>query len=112
MAKWAIALDGEKLLKKATLESAWTPAKLNDGANSTYGLGWGIGGTSAHRTVSHSGAHMTGFTSAIIRYRDDNLSIVVLTNSRSADPSAIARQVAALYNPALKPPPPKEKDKK
>ncbi|MDB5323203.1 MAG: Penicillin-binding protein 4 [Phycisphaerales bacterium] len=112
MAKWAIALDGEKLLKKATLESAWTPAKLNDGSNSTYGLGWGTGGVNGHRTVGHTGAHMTGFTSAIIRYRDDNLSIIVLTNSRTADPSAIARQVAARYNAALKPPPPKEKDNK
>jgi D-alanyl-D-alanine carboxypeptidase len=112
MAKWAIALDGEKLLQKATLESAWTPTKLNNGSNSNYGLGWATGGASPHRTVAHNGAHMTGFTSAIIRYRDDNMSIVVLTNSRSADPSAIARQVAALYNPALKPAPPKEKEKK
>jgi CubicO group peptidase (beta-lactamase class C family) len=109
MAKWAIALDGEKLLKTATLQAAWTPMKLNDGSNSVYGLGWGVGAVNGHRTVGHSGAHATGFTSAIIRFRDDNLSIIVLTNCRTADPSAIAKQVAALYNPALKPPPPKEK---
>jgi D-alanyl-D-alanine carboxypeptidase len=113
MAKWAIALDGETLLKKSTFELAWTPMKLNDGSNSVYGLGWGIGAVNGHRTVGHSGAHATGFTSAIIRYRDDNLSIIVLTNSRSADPSAIARHIAGMCNPALKPPPPpKDKEKK
>lgn len=109
MAKWSIALDGEKLLKRATLQAAWTPMKLNDGSNSVYGLGWGTGAVNGHRTVGHSGAHATGFTSAIIRYRDDNLSIIVLTNSRTADPGTIAKQVAGLYNPALKPLPPKEK---
>jgi D-alanyl-D-alanine carboxypeptidase len=113
MAKWAIALDGEKLLKKATLQAAWTPMKLNDGSNSVYGLGWGVGAVNGHRTVGHSGAHATGFTSAIIRFRDDNLSIIVLTNSRSADPSAIAKHIAGLCNPALKPaPPPKDKEQK
>jgi CubicO group peptidase (beta-lactamase class C family) len=113
MAKWAIALDGEKLLKKATLQAAWTPMKLNDGSNSVYGLGWGTGAVNGHRTVGHSGAHATGFTSAIIRFRDDNLSIIVLTNSRSADPSAIAKHIAGMCNPALKPaPPPKDTEKK
>jgi len=106
MAKWAIALDGDKLLKWASLQAAWTPMKLNDGSNSVYGLGWGVGTVNGHRTVGHSGAHATGFTSAIIRFRDDNLSIIVLTNSRSADPSAIAKHIAGMCNPALKPAPP------
>jgi D-alanyl-D-alanine carboxypeptidase len=107
MAKWAVALDGEKLLKKSTIEKAWSASKLNSGAMSDYGLGWGVGQTNGHRTVSHSGAHMTGFTSAIIKYRDDALSIVILTNAGGANPTRIAQHVAALYNPALMPAPAK-----
>jgi CubicO group peptidase (beta-lactamase class C family) len=105
MAKWAAAFDDERLLKKSSIEAAWTAMKLNDGATSTYGMGWGVGAINGHRVVDHSGAHMTGFTSFIVRYRDDDLEIVVLTNSRTADPVQIAKHIAGIFNPALMPKP-------
>src|SRR5206468_5007461 len=37
MAKWDAALYSEKLLKKATLDQMWTPAKLKDGKETDYG---------------------------------------------------------------------------
>jgi D-alanyl-D-alanine carboxypeptidase len=103
MAKWMIALDGEKILKKSSLEAAWTPAKFNNGKTSGYGLGWAVGAVNGHRIVDHSGAHMTGFTSFVVRYRDDDLSIVVQTNSRTAEPWQIAHHIAGIYVPALMP---------
>jgi len=103
MAKWATALDNEKLLKKATIEKAWAVTKLNNGATSGYGLGWGISTINGHRTLGHSGAHMTGFTSAIIKYRDDNFAIVILTNAGGANPTRIAQHVAGMFIPALMP---------
>jgi len=105
MAKWALALDAGKLLKKETLALAWTGVTLNDGKTSGYGLGWGVGTTNRRRYVGHTGAHVTGFTSAIMRYRDDDLTVIVLTNAGHANPSRIAQQVAAQYVPALAPPP-------
>jgi hypothetical protein len=107
MAKWAMALNGEKLLKKATFEEAWTGMKLNSGARSGYGLGWGVGAVNGHRILSHSGAHMTGFTSSLVRFRDDALTVVVLTNAGNENPSRIAIHIAGLYNPALMPAPAK-----
>jgi len=107
MAKWAMALDGEKILKKSSFDEAWTAGKFNNGGTSPYGLGWGVGAINGHRIVSHSGAHMTGFTSALIRYRDDGLSVIVLTNAGHANPTHIAEHVAGIFNPALMPPPPK-----
>lgn len=107
MAKWATALDDEKLLKKSTIEKAWAATKLNNGTMSGYGLGWGVGQTNGHRFLAHSGAHMTGFTSALIKYRDDALSIVILTNAGGANPTQLAQHVAGLYNPALMPAPAK-----
>jgi CubicO group peptidase (beta-lactamase class C family) len=103
MAKWAMALNDERLLKKSSIEAAWTAMKFNNGGTSTYGLGWGVGAVNGHRVVDHSGAHMTGFTSFLIRYRDDDMAIVVLTNSRTADPGQIAMHIAGLYNPELMP---------
>jgi CubicO group peptidase (beta-lactamase class C family) len=104
MAKWAIAMDGEKLLKRATIEEAWAPTKLNGGGQSDYGLGWGLGAVNGHRWVGHGGAHMTGFTSSIVKYRDDPIGVVVLTNARHANPGSIARVIAGMEVPALKPP--------
>ncbi len=39
---WEQALLTEKLIKKATLQDAFKPAKLNDGSFSWYGFGWGL----------------------------------------------------------------------
>jgi D-alanyl-D-alanine carboxypeptidase len=103
MAKWAVALDEGKVLKKETMDMAWTGAKFNDGKKSGYGLGWGVGLANGHRYVGHSGSHATGFTSNIVRYRDDGLTVVVLTNAGHANPSKIAQHVAGIYLPALAP---------
>jgi CubicO group peptidase (beta-lactamase class C family) len=104
MAKWALALRGEKLLKRSSFDQMWAPNSLGDGTQSPYGFGWGIGGQTPHRFVQHSGGHITGFTSHIIRYLDDDLAVVVLVNAGYADPSKLARRVAGLYVPALSPP--------
>jgi CubicO group peptidase (beta-lactamase class C family) len=103
LAKWDAALCTEQLLKRATLEQMWTPAKLNDGKDSSYGFGWGVTNYQGHRLVSHTGSHSTGFRSVIARFVDDKLAVIVLTNQRAADQVAIAKGVAECYVPALKP---------
>jgi D-alanyl-D-alanine carboxypeptidase len=103
MAKWALAADQQKLLPKAVWEQAWTSAKLNDGTKTGYGLGWGVSVTNGHRNIGHGGAHMTGFTSNLVIYRDDHLAVIVLTNAGHANPGRMAQQIAATYIPALKP---------
>jgi CubicO group peptidase (beta-lactamase class C family) len=104
MAKWAAAFDGERLLKRATIEKAWAAQKLNDGKDSNYGLGWALGAVNGRRWVGHGGAHMTGFTSHLLKYRDDPIAVVVLTNARNANPSQMARVIAGMEIPALAPP--------
>jgi CubicO group peptidase (beta-lactamase class C family) len=104
MTKWDLALRGETLLKRSSLDQMWAPARLNDGTYSNYGFGWGVGGDAPHRFARHSGAHMTGFTSHILRFLDDDLSVIVLLNSRNGDPAKIAQTIAGMYLAALKPP--------
>ncbi len=104
LAKWDAVLCTEKLLKRSTLEQMWTPAKFNNGRDSTYGFGWGIGKEHGHRLISHTGSHMTGFKSALARFVDDKLTVIVLTNQRAADQMAIAKGVAAFYIPGLRQP--------
>jgi CubicO group peptidase (beta-lactamase class C family) len=105
--KWAAAIEGGKLLMKATIDLAWTPARLNDGTDASYGLGWGTGSSNGHRDIGHSGGHITGFASQLSLFPDDRLAVVVLTNSGNANPGRIARKVAGFYVPALAPQPPR-----
>jgi len=101
LAKWDAALGCEKILSQTRLEEMWKPMKLNNGKDSTYGLGWGISKTNGHRVVSHTGSHMTGFKTVLMRYVDDKLTVIVLTNQRGADQTAIAAGVAGFYVPGL-----------
>ena len=105
--KWDAALYTEKLLKKASLERMWTAEKLNDRKpnKANYGFGWGMRDVNGHRLIAHSGAWQ-GFTCYIARYVDDRLTIVALTNldAGHSRPNKIVSGVAAIYNPALKPP--------
>jgi CubicO group peptidase (beta-lactamase class C family) len=106
LAKWDAALYGEKILKQSTLEQMWTPAGLNNGSKSNYGFGWGITNLNGHRLISHTGSHATGFKSVLARFVDDKLTVIILTNQRAANQTAIANGVAAFYIPGLKSDPP------
>lgn len=102
LAKWDAALYTEKILKRSSLDQMWTPMKLNDGSASSYGLGWGVTNYHGHRLISHTGSHMTGFKTALARFVDDKLTVIVFTNQREAEQMAIARGVAGFYVPSLR----------
>ncbi|HEV2422338.1 MAG TPA: serine hydrolase [Candidatus Acidoferrales bacterium] len=111
LAKWDGALYGTNLLKQSSLDRIWTIYPLNNGQPNPahYGFGWEVNTMNGHKVIEHGGAWQ-GFTCAISRYVDDNLTVVVLTNldAGHARPDRIVHQVAGLVNPALMPPPPKE----
>jgi CubicO group peptidase (beta-lactamase class C family) len=98
LAKWDAALYTEKLLKRSSLEEMWTPAKLKNGQPNKegYGFGWSTGDRHGHHVISHNGSWQ-GFETAIARYVNDQLTVVVLTNLAEAKPGAIAAHVADLY---------------
>lgn len=79
--KWDRVLYTEKLVSKATLEEAFTPAVLNNGDTTAYGFGWFIGrAPNGDRTVSHSGG-WAGFITYILRDLDQDKCLIVLTNN-------------------------------
>lgn len=101
LAKWDAALYTDKILKPSTLKQMWTPARLNDGSLSNYGFGWGVTNLHGHRVVSHTGSHSTGFRTALIRFPDDKLTVIVFTNQRGAMQTLIANGVAGFFIPGL-----------
>ena len=97
---WDAALRTDALLRKSTLEQMWTPTRLNKGGEAEYGFGWSIGRVNAHRLVGHGGG-IPGFSTQLSRYVDDNLTVIVLTNSDSGNAGALARGIAGRIVPAL-----------
>ncbi|WP_374580460.1 serine hydrolase domain-containing protein [Pseudoduganella sp.] len=102
LAKWDLALYGDRVLPASVRAASWTPAKLNDGSATEYGYGWQLFQRNGHRTIGHGGAWQ-GFRSQLYRFVDDRLSVVVLANSATARPGKLGDIVAAHYLPALAP---------
>jgi hypothetical protein len=102
MAKWDAALYTDRILKASLREQSWTPAVLKDGKATTYGFGWQVDRVNGHARVSHGGG-IPGFSTQIMRFPDDRLTVIVLSNSDFTNTGALARGIAAIYLPALAP---------
>jgi len=102
LAKWDAALYTDRVLKQPARAQMWTPVKLNDGKSHPYGFGWELDTVAGHKLVRHGGS-LPGFRAGLLRFVDDKLTVVVLTNGDNANPGSIALGVAALYIPGLIP---------
>lgn len=101
LTKWEAGIAGGEFLKAESKKQIWTPVTLNNGKPHPYGLGWTIAEFRAHRLISHSG-QTAGFAANISRYVDDNLTVIVLTNSGEQGLGTfIARGAAKIYIPAI-----------
>ena len=96
LAKWDAALRTESLLKRSTLDQMWTPTKLTKGGHADYGFGWELSKVNGHRLCSHGGG-IPGFATYLARFVDDNLTVVVLTNSDTGSSAAIAQESPASW---------------
>ena len=86
-------------LKKENWEKLWQPfIKTSDKPDSKeyYGFGWAMDEYKGHKIVIHGGAN-TGFRSVYIRFVNDGLSIIILTNTDEANPRAVGFALADYY---------------
>jgi len=93
--KWFKGLLAYKILKKETLEKAFTPFTLKNGTKTTYGYGWYIQNLSNVSSIEHSGK-MNGFTSNEIYYPQQNVFIAVLFNSEGAPKDEISKDISEI----------------
>jgi D-alanyl-D-alanine carboxypeptidase len=101
LAKWDAAWRNDTLLKKESKQKAWTPFILTDGKPYPYGFGWSVTDFRGHKLIGHSGS-TAGFSAQILRFTDDDLSVIVLINlGTGAHAGAIARGIAKIYLPAI-----------
>jgi CubicO group peptidase (beta-lactamase class C family) len=93
---WDQALYGEKLVSRATLDQAFTPAVLNDGTKTDYGFGWRMSEYRHSRRISHGGSWV-GFRSHIARHPGIGLTVVILSNRSDFDSGAYVDRVTDIY---------------
>jgi CubicO group peptidase (beta-lactamase class C family) len=91
--RWQIAIHGNKVVNQAGYDKMTTPATLNSGEKTTYGYGLAIGNLENRRKISHGGG-INGFSTQLSHYPDDDLTVVVLTNTTSAHPGALESRIA------------------
>lgn len=102
LSQWVRVLRNNTLLTPDSITAMWTPVTLNDGSTYPYGFGWAVRSINDHPVVEHSGVS-GGFSTHLVHYPADDLTIIVLTNLRLARTWDIAYAVAALYDPTLQP---------
>jgi CubicO group peptidase (beta-lactamase class C family) len=71
----------------------FTPFVETDEPGVSYGFGWRIGTHRDRRMVWHTGETM-GFRNAIVRFPDEGLTVILLTNRNEGEPIAIAKKIA------------------
>jgi len=81
---------------KDLIDLMHTKGKLNSGEELDYAFALGIGKYKGLKTVSHGGA-LGGYRSALMRFPEQNFSVICLSNLSSFNPTRLSRQVADIY---------------
>lgn len=87
LVQWLRALDSGKFA------AASVPRVDTDKKGVRYGYGWYIGEHNGRHMVWHTGETI-GFRNAIVRFPDQHLAIVILTNRNEGEPKEIALKIA------------------
>ncbi len=88
LAKFAIAVNTGKLVKRATLDEMWTERKAKDGKATSYGMGWEVFQINGQKIVSHGG-NQAGARSQLGLLPDKGFVIAVMTNLSDANLNAL-----------------------
>ncbi len=90
MARFAVAILGDHLVKRSTRELMWAEQIPTDGlGRMAYGLGWQVGTMDGVMDVGHGGSQQ-GTSAMLLIVPAARASVVVLTNSDAAGGAALA----------------------
>jgi len=92
--KWHQAVHAYQLVRKVTLEKAFTPYKLANGKPTNYGYGWFLGDIQGSPTIEHGGG-INGFLTSSIYLPKEDVFVAVFSNSTAKSPDNVAAKLAA-----------------
>ena len=93
--KWHQAVHSYKLVKKETLDKAFSRYKLTDGIETVYGYGWKLGYVYESPSIWHGGS-IEGFGAMEIYLPKEDVFVAVFSNCDCIYPKDIATRLAAL----------------
>ena len=93
--KWQQALQLNKLVKKETLQKAFTRYKLANGKESNYGYGFRFGFIQESPSIWHGGL-INGFMTMAMYLPKEDVYIVVLTNCNCTSPEIATAKLVAI----------------
>lgn len=93
--KWQQAIQSYKLVKKETLEKAFTRYKLVNGKEINYGYGWRFGFIQQSPSIWHGGL-INGFMTMAMYLPKEDVYVVVLSNCDCNSPERTTAKLAAL----------------
>jgi CubicO group peptidase (beta-lactamase class C family) len=96
LAKWDQNFYDNKVGGEGFSQQLLTRTKLNNGEEISYAFGLDDGEYKGLKTVAHGGGFM-GFRTEMIRFPEQRFTVICLCNVYTANPGALARQVADLY---------------
>ncbi len=93
--KWHQAVHTYKLVKKESLDKAFTKYKLTDGKETGYGYGWGFGNIQGSPTIGHAGG-INGFLTESIYLPKEDVFVAIFSNCGCNPPFEIGSKIATL----------------
>jgi CubicO group peptidase (beta-lactamase class C family) len=102
MLAWDRGLRAGAILRAESWKQVYTPVTLTDGSTRPYGFGWRITYVAGAPRYHHGGGWQ-GFSTHIARWIGVDLTIIVLTNLREAEPERFVAGIAGRIDPALVP---------
>jgi len=95
---WDKALYTEKLVSRKSLDEMFTPFRevVRDGwGGYAYAYGWAIGKQSGRQVSRHDGG-IKGFSTDIIRFPSERVTVIVLNNNQTVIPYKVANDLSAI----------------
>ena len=90
---WQAALDQGKALAPASVRRMRAPTRLSSGRTLDYGLGTRLGALEGHPVLGHTGGGQ-GFSTVLLRFPQDDMTIVVLATTSGAEARVVAARLA------------------
>jgi CubicO group peptidase (beta-lactamase class C family) len=84
----------DKLLNRQTIEMMWTSQRTSAGEETGYGIGWFVAKDSSQRKIIRHGGGSVGGTTELRIYPDQDLIVVVISNTAPANVRPLAIDIA------------------
>ncbi|REH52469.1 CubicO group peptidase (beta-lactamase class C family) [Tenacibaculum gallaicum] len=95
MLRWQTAIRKNILVRKGTIDKAFTNYTLNNGNKINYGYGWSFNEINGVPTIEHGGA-IPGYRSMGVYVPSEEVYVIVFSNCGSNSPTNTAIKIAAL----------------